>query len=84
MKETTRRRITVTSSSNEISTNQLGNKVVSGGGRGGGGSYCASPHSFKQQASGQIFKDDVHGFTSISIFLHGRERRHGCNHRAHI
>jgi hypothetical protein len=56
MKETHRRRITVTSSLNQISTDQLGKW-------GGGGS---PPHPFLQQAFGQIFKDVVNGFSSPS------------------
>ncbi len=28
--------------------------------------YSARPHPFLQQASGQIFKDDIDGFSSIS------------------
>jgi hypothetical protein len=45
LKEARRRRITVTSSLNEISTNQLGNIVlmVTGGGR-----YSARPYPFKE------------------------------------
>jgi hypothetical protein len=39
----------------------------------GGGVNSAHPHPFLQQASGQIFKDDVYGFPSTSYicFLHG-------------
>jgi hypothetical protein len=48
--ETPRRRITVTSSLIEVSTNQLENGVVVRGG----------------QTFGQIFKDDVNGFSSTS------------------
>jgi hypothetical protein len=40
---------------------QLGNRVVRGGGR---GVNPPSPTSFLLQASGQIFKDDVDGFSS--------------------
>ncbi len=46
------------SSLNEISADQ----VVRGEGR----RYSPVPHPFLQQASGQIFKDDVNGFSSIS------------------
>jgi hypothetical protein len=49
MKETPRRRKTVTSSSNEVSTDQLGKRAWMGG----GGGYSAFPHSFLQQASVQ-------------------------------
>ncbi len=54
-KETTRRRTNLTSSLNEISTDQQGNRVVSGGGGGGGNQPDPTP-------SGHIFKDDVNGF----------------------
>ena len=53
MKGTLRRRITVMSSLNKISTAQLGNRVGRGIGR-------YSVH----QTSGQIFKDDKNGFSS--------------------
>jgi hypothetical protein len=59
MKETPSRRITVTSSLEELSTNQLGNRVVV---RGGG----VTVHPFLQQASGKIYKDDVNGLSSTS------------------
>ncbi len=49
----------VTSSSNEISTNQLRNMA---GGWGWEARYSALPHLFLQQASGQIVKDDVNDF----------------------
>ncbi len=62
MIETPRTRITVTSSSNEMYTNQLVRVVV----RGGGGLTPHAPTTFLQQASGQIFKDDVNGFSSTS------------------
>jgi hypothetical protein len=52
MKETQRGRITVTSSLNEISTAKLGNSTVVRG-----RDVCPTPSS--QQASRQIFKDDV-------------------------
>ncbi len=51
----------VTSSLNETSTDQLGNRVVV---RLRGVSPPLPP--FLQQADGQIFKDDVNGFSSIS------------------
>ncbi len=62
-----RRRITVTSSLNEISTDQLGNRVMVKGGWGGGG-VGVNPAAYisLQQAFGQIFKDDVSGFPSSS------------------
>jgi hypothetical protein len=63
VKETPRRRITVTSSLNGISTDQLGNRGVVVG----GGGYYARPHPFLQQASGQIFKYDVNDFFSTSV-----------------
>jgi hypothetical protein len=53
------------SSLNEISTDQLGNRMVVVRGE-GVTSPSAHPHPFLQQASGQIFKDDVNGFSSIS------------------
>jgi hypothetical protein len=54
--ETPTRRITVTSSLNRISTDLLQNRVAVRGG----------------QAFGQIFKDDVNGFSSTSdiSFMH--------------
>ncbi len=61
IKETPRRRIAVTSSLNEISTDQLGKRVEVRGER----RYSARPHP----AAGQIFKDDVIGFSSISDFF---------------
>ena len=51
------RRITVLSSLDEIFMYQLGIMV---------GVILRPPYSFLQQASGQIFKDDVNGFPSIS------------------
>jgi hypothetical protein len=54
------RRIMVTSSLEEISTDRMGNRVIVRGGR----SYPPAP--FLQQASGQINKDDVSVFFSIS------------------
>ncbi len=54
MKETPRRRIMVTSSLKEMSTDQMGNWVVMRGMH-----YSARP--FLQQASGSIFKDDLKG-----------------------
>jgi hypothetical protein len=59
MKDTPRRRITVTSSLIEISMEPLGNRM-------GGRRYSARPHSFLQQVSGQIFKADVNGFSFTS------------------
>jgi hypothetical protein len=59
-----RRRITVTSSLNEISTDQLGNILW------WWGEEDISPptrhHPFLKKASGQIFKDDGNGFSSSS------------------
>ncbi len=57
MEEAPTRRVTVTSSLNEISRDHLGDRVVE---KGGGVSARSQP--FLQQASGQIFKDDVNGF----------------------
>jgi hypothetical protein len=67
MKETPRRRITVTSSLSEISTDPLG-KVGGGemGGGGGGVLLRLPPPLPLQHASGQMFKDDVNGFSSTS------------------
>jgi hypothetical protein len=68
MKETPRRRrITVTSFLNELFTDKLGNRVfVSVGGRGVAVSpFLRLPYPFRQQASEQIFTDDVN-----SLFLH--------------
>ncbi len=66
--------ITVTSSLIEISTDQQG--VV-----GRGSFYSARPFSFLQQASGQIFQDDVNSFSSIPdiCFMPKKEEveRHG-------
>ncbi len=53
MAETPRRRITVTSSFNESARN-------------GVGVGCTTPYQLLQQSSGQIFKDDVNGFSSTS------------------
>ncbi len=53
--------MTVTSSLQEISTYQQGNRVVV---RGGGAT--ALTHPFPQPDSGQIFKEDVNGFSSGS------------------
>jgi hypothetical protein len=50
----------VTSSLNEISTDQLGNRLVV---RSEGSRYSARPNLFLQKASpGRIFKDDINGF----------------------
>jgi hypothetical protein len=57
MKETPRMRLTVTSSLIEISTDPLGNTE---------GVRWGSPHPFLQKTYGQIFKDDVNGFSSTS------------------
>ncbi len=65
MKETPRRRITVTSSLNKISTNQPGNTV--GGGEVRRGLTSPALHPFLKQPSRQIFKDDVNGFPSTSL-----------------
>jgi hypothetical protein len=51
------------SSLNEISADPLGNI---GWWRGGGGRYSPYHYPILQQASGQIIKDDVNGFSSIS------------------
>ncbi len=47
------------SSLNETSTDHLRNKVMV---RGGGSSTLPASHPFIQQASGQIFTEDVNGF----------------------
>jgi len=74
MIETSRRRITVMPSLNEISTDQRGNRVVV---RGGGRYSTRRPHTFIQQIFGQKFKDDVNVFFSISdiCFICGQTRR---------
>jgi hypothetical protein len=59
MKETQRRKKTKMSSLSEVSTDQLGNRVVRGCG-------TLLPIPFSQQACGQILKDDVNGFSSTS------------------
>jgi hypothetical protein len=62
MKKTLRSKITVTSSLHEISTDQLGNRVVRG-------SFFRS-HPCLQEASRHIFEDDVNGgFFSQSFFM---------------
>jgi hypothetical protein len=61
MKEILRRRITVTSSSNELSTNLLGNKVA-----GGGGAVTPPSPPLIQYSFCHKFKDDVNGISSIS------------------
>jgi hypothetical protein len=63
MKETPSRRITVTSSLNEMSTDQLEKGWGEGGRR-----YSARPHPFLQQASGQIITDDVKVYLPSRIF----------------
>jgi hypothetical protein len=55
VKETPKRRITVTSS---FILNIMG----------GGEDVLLSPYHFLQQASGHIFKDDVYGFSFSSYF----------------
>jgi hypothetical protein len=62
-KITPRKRSMVTSSLNEVSTDHLENKDWYGG------SVTPSPHPYLQQASGQIFQDDVNGFSSTSDSL---------------
>jgi hypothetical protein len=64
MREIPRKRIT---SLNELSTDQLGNRlVVKGGCR--GRHYSARPPPLStEQAPGQIFEDDVNGFSSTSV-----------------
>ncbi len=59
------RRITVTSSLNASSTDQLGNRVVA---RGVVYTYSAHSYPLLLQASGQIYKGDLNGFSSTSIF----------------
>jgi hypothetical protein len=54
MEETPRRRIRLTSSFNEIFTDQLEHRVHGVEGRGA--------HPLLQQTSGQIFKDDIKVF----------------------
>jgi hypothetical protein len=44
---------------------QHGNRVVV---RAGGGVFQPAPGSFLKQANGQMFKDDVTGFSSTSNF----------------
>ncbi len=61
MKKTPRRRITVTSSLNEISTDQLGNGMVRGS--------SFRPHPCLQEASRHIFEDDVNGFFSQRFLM---------------
>ncbi len=61
MKETPRRGVTAMSSLNEISTDQLGNSVVVRG-----EVHFDYVLPFIQQASGQIFKDDMNCFSSFS------------------
>jgi hypothetical protein len=64
MKKIPRRRIPVRSSSNRISMDQLGNRLRVKGGK----CYVVCPHApLLQEASGQILKDDVNGFSSTSI-----------------
>jgi hypothetical protein len=62
LEETPSRRMSVTSSLNEISPDQLGNRaeVI------GEVLLRPPPTHFLQQASGQLFKDDVNDFSYIS------------------
>jgi hypothetical protein len=66
MKETPRRRITVTSSLWEISTDQLGNRGGGGDG-GGGGSYSARPNLFYSRARicKRLFSPEIDSEESI-------------------
>ena len=87
MKETPRRRIAVTSSLKEISTDQLGHRVLLVKG-GGGWRYTVlrPPPPLLQQASGRMCKDDVHGFSStcnicfVDITQSRRQKSKHCNH----
>jgi hypothetical protein len=66
MKETPRRRRTVTSSLNEISTDQLGKRVVLGGGR------CFRPAHAPLKGLTDRYKDDLNGFfLHLGYLLHG-------------
>jgi hypothetical protein len=65
MKETPRRRITVLSSLDEIFMYQLGIMV---------GVILRPPYSFLQQASGQIFKDDVKFFLQNTELKYTRHK----------
>jgi hypothetical protein len=57
----------VTSSLNEISTDQLGNRVRLGG---GGGVILFYPaQSFLQQASGQMFKESLTRDFLLQVFI---------------
>jgi hypothetical protein len=67
MNESSRRRIKVTTSLNEISMDQLGNSVVVRGWV----CFSAHTHPFLQQASGQKLSDDVYGFPSSNICFMG-------------
>jgi hypothetical protein len=79
MKETSWMRITVTSSLNEISTDQVENKMVVSG---GGGRRYSALIPFYKQASGQIFNDDVNGISStLDICLMGK---HGVKKRCRL
>jgi hypothetical protein len=60
IREKSRRKRTVTSSLNEKFTDQLRNRIVAKVG------VFRPPPPLLKQASGQIFKDDVHGFPPIS------------------
>ncbi len=63
IKKTSRRRITVTSSFNDISMYQLVNRMLVVGGEWGA---LLRPTSFISTAGLEIFIDDVNGFPSIS------------------
>jgi hypothetical protein len=73
-REKSMRRITVTSSLNEISTDQLGIRMVV---REGGVTPPTPMHSFLHKASGQIFKDDVNDFPLPLIFASWGRRTAG-------
>ncbi len=62
MKETLRMKITVMSSLNKMDKDQLGNRVVVRGEV----FLHPPPHPFLQQASGEIFEDDMNGFSSTA------------------
>jgi hypothetical protein len=58
--------MTVASSLYEISTDPLGKRVVV---RGGGEALLSRLHPFLEQASGQIFQDDVNGFLHLGYLF---------------
>jgi hypothetical protein len=69
MKETPRRRIAVTSSLNEISTDPRGSRVIDGG-------FVTPPVPYLHASGLKISKDDVNGFSSTAdICFFGLERR---------